>query len=127
MNKELNILIKKAQGERTQNAFALNCGINSASITRILNGENTPKPDILKKIAAHAHNNVSYTDLMIAAGFIDLKEMEEHYFTIPEEVNNIPIAFTDGLDDLTQEDIDLIKDYIALIKERRNKKNSEEE
>ena len=64
MEKELNILIKKAQGNRTQNAFAMNCGINSASITRILNGENTPKPDILKKIASHAHNNVTYAQLL---------------------------------------------------------------
>ncbi len=79
MDKPLNILIKTAQGNRTQNSFALDCGIDSSSLTRILNGENTPKPEILKKISVKAQNNVSYTDLMIAAGFIDINEIKEYF------------------------------------------------
>lgn len=71
MNQKLYVLIKKAQGNRTQNAFALKCGIDSSTLTRILNGQNTPKPIILKKIAENACNNVTYNDLMIAAGHIE--------------------------------------------------------
>lgn len=124
MEKQLNILIKKAQGDRTQNAFAMNCGINSASITRILTGENTPKPDILKKIASHAHNNVTYAQLMIAAGFIDkadLQELEGYYF-VPEDQCGTPISAIDGLDQLDPDDVDLLRNIVKNMIKNKNKK-----
>lgn len=73
----LGDLIRKAQGNRTQNYFAELCGLSSASITRICAGTYVPKPPILQKIASHAQNGVTYSDLMITAGFIG--EMPEGF------------------------------------------------
>lgn len=67
INQQLNELIKKAQGERTQNQYALHCGVGSSTITRFLKGERSPTPDILKKLAEKAYNGVTYDDFMRAA------------------------------------------------------------
>ena len=64
---KLNELIKKAQGERTQNQYALHCSVGSSTITRFLKGERSPTPDILKKLAEKAYNGVTYDDFMRAA------------------------------------------------------------
>jgi HTH-type transcriptional regulator, competence development regulator len=65
-------LIKMAQGDRSLNQFALNCNVNAGHLSRILNGKfvNPPKPDFLKKIAEHSYNNVTYPELMNAAGYL---------------------------------------------------------
>lgn len=63
-------LLKKAQGNRTQNEFALHCGISSSAISRIKNGEYIPKPNMLKKIAEKAQNGVTFSELMEAAGHV---------------------------------------------------------
>ena len=69
-------LIKKAQGNRSLNQFARECGIDAGNLSRILNNKKvfSPKPDTLKKIAAMSYNNVTYEELMIAAGFMDGSE-----------------------------------------------------
>ncbi len=74
MNETLNKLIKLAQGERTQNQFALHCGISSAAITRVLQGKNNPSPEFLQKIASKAYNGVTFEDLMAAriSPYIDI-------------------------------------------------------
>ena len=68
---ELIRLIKLAQGDRSQNDYAFNAAISSAAITRILSGDRRPTPEILRKLASHAHNGVSYYDLMRACGYLD--------------------------------------------------------
>lgn len=70
INDSLIQLIDKAMGDRTQNSFALHCGISPSTITLIRQGKMTPKPTVLKKIAAKAYGNVTYNDLMIAAGHL---------------------------------------------------------
>jgi len=69
-------LIKKAQGNRAMFNFAKECNIDSGNLSRILNNKNAhpPKPDTLKKIAANSLSNVTYEDLMKAAGHIPLSE-----------------------------------------------------
>lgn len=84
---ELIKLITKAQGSRTQNQFALACGLSSASLTRIKNGAYTPKPSVLSKIAEHASGGVTYSDLMYAAGY-----MPENYNVKPRYKNTFPLA-----------------------------------
>ena len=66
INKRLNELLKQAQGDRTQNQFALHCGIGSSTLTRFIKGERLPTPEVLKKIANKSYNGVSYEDLMNA-------------------------------------------------------------
>lgn len=90
-NPELLIeLIKKAQGDRTLNQFAQHCSIDPGNLSRIINNKNkqAPKPDTLKKIAAHAYNDVSYEELMGAAGHIataDIVESKESILSKKDE------------------------------------------
>ncbi len=112
MNQKLYELIKKAQGNRTQNAFALKCGIDSSTLTRILNGQNTPKPIILKKLAENAYNNVTYRDLMIAAGHIDSISNNFPYAITNYNIAKLPIigTITAGYDGVAiQEDLGQIE------------------
>ena len=64
-------LIKSAQGERSLNQFALHCGISAGHLSRLINGKfsTPPSPQILKKIASHAYNNVTYDSLMKASRY----------------------------------------------------------
>lgn len=77
INKELCQLIKNAQGDRGQNQFAQQCDISSSSLTRISTGTYTPSAKFLAKIAAHAHNGVTYEMLMNAAGFLTPEQQEK--------------------------------------------------
>lgn len=70
-NRKLLELIKKAQGNRSQNKFSQECDISSASITRISTGTYVPSAKILKKISEHAYNGVTYEMLLSAAGMYD--------------------------------------------------------
>ncbi len=71
INEELNNLIELAQGNRTQNQYALNSGVNSSFITKIIKGERKPSPVILKKLANRAYNGITYEMFMRAAGYLD--------------------------------------------------------
>lgn len=64
-------LLAKAQGGRTQTAFAKDCGLSTAYICKHLNRriDKAPIPSTLKKIAAAAANGISYEDLLDAAGY----------------------------------------------------------
>lgn len=81
-NKEILIdLIKRAQGDRSQNQFASQCDISSAALTRYTNGERSPTPDILRKIAMKARDGITYQMLMNAAGYLsdhDIKRDFKH-------------------------------------------------
>ena len=66
-NKQLNKLIKLAQGERTQNQYALHCGVSSSAITHVLEGKNRPSPKFLQQLADKAYNGVTFEDLMKAS------------------------------------------------------------
>lgn len=69
----LSDLIKKAQGERSLNQFALHAGIDAGHLSRIINKKvnSAPTPSTLKKIAEHALGSVTYHELMLAAGYLD--------------------------------------------------------
>ena len=64
-------LINLAQGERTLNQFALHIGLAPATVSLIKSGKRNPSPKTLLKISKNARNNVTYEDLMKAAGFLN--------------------------------------------------------
>lgn len=68
---KLSHLIKRAQGDRSQNTYALHCDLSSAFFTKVLNGERRPSPDALRKMADRAQNGVTYQELMEACGYLD--------------------------------------------------------
>lgn len=119
---KLKSLLTEAQGNRTQNEFALHCGISSSSITRIKNGEYTPKPKQLEKIAERAHNGVTYNDLMFAAGYLPNDE-NTHPPTLtnlemPPELEDVRIAFYGGPSNLSKKSLQDIADFVKFVQER---------
>lgn len=66
---ELIKLLNLAQGERTLNQYALNSGISNSMLSLIKSGQRKPSADILLKLSKNARNNVTYKDLMKAAGY----------------------------------------------------------
>lgn len=67
-------LLKIGKGRgRTQSQFAKDANISIAHMNKLLNAkfDKPPSPSTIKKIADCSINNVSYNDLMIAAGYDD--------------------------------------------------------
>lgn len=62
-------LLNLAQGERTLNQYALNSGISNSMLSLIKSGQRKPSADILLKLSKNARNNITYKDLMKAAGY----------------------------------------------------------
>lgn len=67
------IILEKALGNRTKMQYSDESGVNRTYISKYLNEklDNPPNPDIIKKLAEVAQNNVTYEDLMIAAGYLE--------------------------------------------------------
>lgn len=76
--KQFSLLLNKAKGDRTLNQFSLISGVDAGYISRFitLKRDNPPSPEVLQKIAKVAHNDVSYADLMMAAGYIKSNDIE---------------------------------------------------
>lgn len=87
-NKDLfSTLLNKARGKRSINQFANETGVSAAHISRfsrcLLNAP--PSPETISKLSSKAHGGVSYKDLMVAAGHIDVAEPvdDEENSTVP--------------------------------------------
>lgn len=121
-------LIKKAQGTKTLNQFALGVGVNAGHLSRILNGnfKNPPSPDTLRKIAKNSRGDVSYQDLMKACGYIEENEnieKEETPIYNKENVDKynrlientrIKLLF-DKLGELNDEELDQVTDIVDIV------------
>jgi len=70
--------LNKARGDRSINKYAEECGVSAAHISRLLREmiDTPPNPDIIKKFTDHAHNGVTYGQLMQAAGHSDIVSVE---------------------------------------------------
>ena len=98
INGELNRLIRRAQGSRSQNQFSRNCGVSSSNLTRILNGERAPTPEVLQKIAS-AQTEVSYDELMHAAFGCSLAESSPEESVLSGEAKNFALRYSSLLAD----------------------------
>lgn len=79
INQKLCDLIRKAQGERSQNLYASQCEVSSAAITKIFKGTYAPSAKTLKKLATKAHNGVTYQMLFEAAGYLETAQPRPRY------------------------------------------------
>lgn len=116
INQELCELIRKAQGERSQNQFAQQCGISSAAITRISLGTYEPSAKTLKKIASRAHNGVTYEMLLSAAGLYNESVLSATSVTVPDKYSDVFVALNNGDKNLNQDDVDDIVKFIEFKK-----------
>jgi transcriptional regulator with XRE-family HTH domain len=73
---EFAVLLDRAKGNRSINNFANETGVSAAHISRFLRQmiASPPTPETISKFAAKAQNEVTYQDLMVAAGHITNKE-----------------------------------------------------
>ncbi|ARK32447.1 hypothetical protein [Halalkalibacter krulwichiae] len=73
---EFAVLLQQAKGNRSINNFANETGVSAAHISRFLRQmiASPPTPETISKFAAKAHNEVTYKDLMVAAGHIAKNE-----------------------------------------------------
>ena len=73
---EFAVLLDQAKGNRSINNFASETGVSAAHISRFLRQmiASPPTPETISKFAAKAHNEVTYKDLMVAAGHIAKNE-----------------------------------------------------
>lgn len=64
-------LVVSARGTRSNAAYARECGVNALQLGRYILCQRDTPPSVpfIKKIAAFAENNVSYADLLYAAGY----------------------------------------------------------
>ena len=67
-------LLEKAKGDRSINRFAEDTGVSAAHISRFLRNliDAAPSPETISKLSSKAYNDISYRDLMAAAGHIAL-------------------------------------------------------
>lgn len=73
---EFAVLLDRAKGDRSINNFANETGVSAAHISRFLRQmiASPPTPETISKFAAKAQNEVTYQDLMVAAGHLARKD-----------------------------------------------------
>lgn len=76
---EFAVLLDRAKGDRSINNFANETGVSAAHISRFLRQmiASPPTPETISKFAAKARNEVTYQDLMVAAGHLARKDESE--------------------------------------------------
>lgn len=123
---ELIKLIKKAQGNKTLNQFALGAGVNAGHLSRIMNGnfKNPPSPDTLRKIAKSSHGEVTYEELLKASGYIDKESSQNEELVYNRETlskynhlveNEKAKILFDKLGELSEEELNQVADIVNVI------------
>lgn len=103
LRKEKNITMKQ---------LANYLKISESAISQYENEKREPDYNTLCKLADYFGVSVDYL-----LGRTDLNE--EPLLYVPENVRNTPIAFSGGLEDLTQEDLNEVSNYIEYLKNRK--------
>lgn len=125
--KEFAELLTKAKGDRSINQYALHSGVSAAHISRLMRGllDAPPNPNTIESLADKAYNNVTYDDLMQAAGHITKGQTnldppvvagQEINLTVEEiqlfnELKKYPVLFHDLASDPENKVKELIKLY----------------
>lgn len=85
---EFATLLDKAKGDRSINQYANETGVSAAHISRFLREmiDAPPTPETISKLATKAYNEVTYRDLMAAAGHIDISAQPNESTIINSEI-----------------------------------------
>ena len=109
---ELGTYIKEKRTEKglSIRRLAELAAISHTEVKRIEDGlRKQTSPQVLRSIASAL--GVPYEDLMAAAGYIDEPTAETESATMATGIK--------GMEDLSQEEIDQVNQYIAFLKSRR--------
>jgi transcriptional regulator with XRE-family HTH domain len=83
---EFAALLDKAKGDRSINQYANETGVSAAHISRFLREmiDAPPTPETISKLAAKAYNEVTYQDLMVAAGHL-ARQYDDNIMEVRED------------------------------------------
>ncbi|MED4447556.1 MAG: hypothetical protein ACQEW2_12365 [Bacillota bacterium] len=100
-------LLERAKGERSINQFANETGVSAAHISRFLRQmiASPPTPETISKFAAKAYNEVTYQDLMVAAGHLARKDDSDEN---REVVKDSPLNYRKQREELNKKFIQII-------------------
>lgn len=120
----LSNLIKKAQGDRSQIAFAKDCGISAGNLSKIINNKTgqAPLPETLKKIAACSQGGITFDDLSAAAGYNSNTPLStEEKIDIETKINELKECLSTNRDkvvmsgeNLSDEALDMVLDALSF-------------
>lgn len=103
--------LKQLRGEKTQEKVADDLGLSRRAYSSYETGDREPPKDVLIKLADYFGVSVDYL----------LERSDSPNLTIPPVLEGVQVAFHDGLDGLTQEDINDVAEYIEFLRNKRNK------
>lgn len=103
--------LKLLRGEKTQEKVADDLGLSRRAYSSYETGDREPPKDVLIKLADYFGVSVDYL----------LERSDSPNLTIPPVLEGVQVAFHDGLDGLTQEDINDVAEYIEFLRNKRNK------
>ena len=119
------LLLRKAKGpERSLNQYAIDSGVSSAHISRLMRGllDTPPTPQTIEKLAEFAYGGVTYEQFMEAAGYGSIvKESAAKYETSRKIASLIP-----KLEELSDEDIQALERLVDSIRRKNSDRGSEE-
>lgn len=119
---EFGFKVKNLRIEKklSQAALAKKCGYNSHStIAKIESGLIDLPHSKIESLAEALDTNPSY--LMGGTDNPSKDYVEPQRFNIPEQYRDVLVHFSGGTDDLTQEDIDSVIDFIEFKKNQKKK------
>lgn len=98
-------LLDMAKGKRSLNQYAQKSGVTSAHLSRLMRAllDVPPEAKTIKKLADHAHNNITYERLILAAGHIKPKGRENRFKELRNEYNKHPDELSNYLNISTEE------------------------
>ncbi|MEK4879360.1 helix-turn-helix domain-containing protein [Paenibacillus sp. FSL R5-0908] len=84
-------LLKQAIGKRSMNKYAEAAGVSNAHVSRLLRGllDKAPEPETIRKLAAAAHNEVTYDALMEAAGHFSTESLQKRLAAMKQLQNEM--------------------------------------
>ncbi|NPV27089.1 MAG: hypothetical protein HPY81_06495 [Firmicutes bacterium] len=86
-------LLNIAKGQRSINQYGLQSEVDPGYISRLLRGlvDSPPLPPTIKKLADKAHNEITYEDLMVAAGYLERGNQSIPATPSVDEMARVPI------------------------------------
>ena len=113
VEKIINLVQKSG---KTEYVVKKEIGLPNGAFSDWKAGRANPSAEALRKIADYFNVSVDYL-----LGRTDAPTAAEYH--IPPEIAGVHVGFAGGIDDLTQSDIDDIKNYIEFKRaQRKNKK-----
>lgn len=103
--------LRELRGDKTQQKVADEIGIPRATYKNYETGIREPDNAMLGRLADYFGVSVDYL----------LERSDSPTLTIPPVLKGVQVAFHDGLDSLTQEDINDVAEYIEFLRNKRNK------